>query len=454
MRRIEYLSRLQNRWQIAEFAVLAFWYISLFPGRIGHDYVQLSKTIREGKSTDWWSPLYFWFFKLLTFNASTIAIISLVQLIILYLAVNTFMRLFELDNQVYWVSRLLIFSSPLFGAFALNVTHDVTLTAGVIFLCALNYKRFGSLEKPKHIPYFCAYLLLLTSFVGILIVAISLLLHLVNRNLKLFVLTVTSLLLVMAPVMATVDSISQDESKYFTLVADIKCIAQHPDSQLSTEQLELLANLSPLENWETGDNCRKSVPFETDWSVLNEPKNLKSAISILLDYPILTLSAHVQRTAGVLPPPFPGPKNQIDYGSTQPLGTGTNVALQDGPQVFHISIDDPVYAKSSVSVLKPLEYAAQIPIYVMNQSSWLWGWGGFWIIFVIILVSLRCNRLIAGVGSLYPVFVIHAVVFSLTAEALPRYLMASILLGSFSLSLILGLTFQGAKRRLAALYEV
>jgi hypothetical protein len=156
----------------------------------------------------------------------------------------------------------------------------------------------------------------------------------------------------------------------------------------------------------------------------------------------------------VLPPPFPGPKNQIDYGSTQSLGTGTNVALQAGPQVFHISIDDPVYAKSSVSLLKPLEYAAQIPIYVMNQSSWLWGWGGFWIIFVIILVSLRCDRLIAGVGSLYPVFVIHTIVFSLTAEALPRYLMASILLGSFSLSLILGLTFQSAKRRLAARYEV
>jgi hypothetical protein len=90
----------------------------------------------------------------------------------------------------------------------------------------------------------------------------------------------------------------------------------------------------------------------------------------------------------------------------------------------------------------------------MNQSSWLWGWGGFWITFVIILVSLRCDRLIAGVGSLYPLFVIHAIVFSLTAEALPRYLMASILLGSFSLSLILGLTFQSAKRQLAARYEV
>jgi hypothetical protein len=178
-----------------------------------------------------------------------------------------------------------------------------------------------------------------------------------------------------------------------------------------------------------------------------------SAISILLDYPILTLSAHVQRTAGVLPPPFPGPKNQIDYGSTQPLGTGTNVELQDGPQVFHISIDDPIYAKSTVSLLKPLEYAAQIPIYLVNQSSWLWGWGGFWIIFIIILVSLRSNRLIAGVGSLYPVFIIHAIVFSLTAEALPRYLMASILLGSFSLSLILGFTFQGAKRRMITRYD-
>ena len=443
-----------DRWRTAELIIIGFWYVSLFPGRIGYDYVQLSQIIRNGKSTDWWSPLYFWVFKLLTFNASTIAVISFVQLIILYLVVNTFMKLFEFDNPVYRISRILIFSTPLFGAFAVNVTHDVTLTAGVILLCALNFKDFGSQQKSAPIFYVFSYLLLLTSFTGIPIIIVSLLIHAVSRNLKILVTALCSLLLIMMPVIATVDSKNQDESKYFTLIADMKCIVQHPDAQLDAKQSELLSKLSASENWKTGENCRKSVPAQTNWSVLEEPNNLRTALSVLAHYPILTLSAHIQRTAGVLPPPFPGPDNQIDYSSSQSLGVNTNVAIQDGPQVLHISIDDPVYADSKLSILKPFESLAQVPIYLVNQSSWLWGWGGFWLIFLLVVVSLRPDRkLIAALGSLYPILLIHGIVFTLTAEALPRYLMASILLGYFSLLLLAGLAYQHAKEWVADKYE-
>ncbi len=106
--------------------------------------------------------------------------ISFVQLIILYLVVNTFMKLFEFDNPVYRISRILIFSTPLFGAFAVNVTYDVTLTAGVILLCALNFKDFGSQQKSAPILYVFSYLLLLTSFTGIPIIIVSLLIHAVS----------------------------------------------------------------------------------------------------------------------------------------------------------------------------------------------------------------------------------------------------------------------------------
>ena len=443
-----------DRWRTAEIVIIGFWYVSLFPGRIGYDYVQLSEIIRNGKSTDWWSPLYFWVFKLLTFNASTIAIISFVQLIILYLVVNTFMKLFEFDSPVYRNSRILIFANPLFGAFAVNVTHDVTLTAGVILLCALNFKDFWTQQKSAPILYVFSYLLLLTSFTGIPIIIVSLLIHAVSRNLKILATALCSLLLIMMPVIASVDPINQDQSKYFTLIADMKCIIQHPDAHLNEKQLELISKLSATENWRTGESCRKSVPAQTNWSVLREPDNLGTALAILAHYPILTLSAHIQRTAGVLPPPFPGPDNQIDYSSPESLGFNTNVAIQNGPQVLHISIDDPIYANSRLCILKPIEYLAQVPIYLVNQSSWIWGWGGFWLIFLLVVVSLRSERkLVAVLGSLYPVLFIHGIVFILTAEALPRYLMASILLGNFSFLLIGGMAYQHAKEWFAAKYE-
>jgi hypothetical protein len=218
--------------------------------------------------------------------------------------------------------------------------------------------------------------------------------------------------------------------------------------------MNLLSDLSPIKNWQTGESCKKSVPIETNWTILTNPQKFKSAISILFHYPILTLSAHIQRTAGVLPPPFPGPQNQVDYSSSSPLGAGTNVELQGGPQVLHISVDDPVYARAKIGVLKPLEYVAQIPIYVINQSSWFWGWGGFWIVFPLILVTLRAKKKnFLALASFYPIFLTHAIVFILTAEALPRYLMASILLGVFSFLLIVGVTFQIAKESIGRVYE-
>jgi len=436
-----------DRWRTTEIAIIAFWYLSLFPGRIGYDYVQLSKIIRSGSSTDWWSPLYFWFFKLLTLCASTLALVSLVQIVILYLALDYFLKLFKFKDKILRISRVLLFSSPIFGAFAVNVSHDVTFTSGLILLCALNYKNFVRAEKPKFFIYIFAYLLLLTSFTGYPIVVGSLVLHLFFRNFKIFIVSGISILIVMTPVVSTVETISKDESRYFTLVADIKCITQHKDSQLAPNQWSFLKTLSETGNWKNEEDCRKSVPDATDWQILGDYENLKSAVSILVKYPILTMAAHVQRTAGVFPPPFPGPDNQIDYSSPDSLGLGTNTSLQDGPQALHISIDDPVYSNSKLNFLKPLEYFAQLPIFIVNQSSWLWGWGGFWLIFIFLLVILKTEKgIFLAILSVFPLIINHLIVFVFTAQALPRYMMSSILLGFFSMVTI-ALTVLGAIRK-------
>ena len=82
---------LNSRWLLGSTGAALFWYISLFPGRIGTDPVQAIKLMEKNQSTDWWSALYFWFLRVTTFNGQSIWLASLLSLIPLYLSLIYFL---------------------------------------------------------------------------------------------------------------------------------------------------------------------------------------------------------------------------------------------------------------------------------------------------------------------------------------------------------------------------
>ena len=80
----------ENKWVTGSILVTFFWYVSLFPGRIGSDPVKAILLMRQGASTDWWTAQYFWVLKLTSINGESIWLASLISLIVLYACTSYF----------------------------------------------------------------------------------------------------------------------------------------------------------------------------------------------------------------------------------------------------------------------------------------------------------------------------------------------------------------------------
>ena len=100
---------LNSRWLLGSTGAALFWYISLFPGRIGSDPVQAINLMEKNQSTDWWSALYFWFLRVTTFNGQSIWLASLLSLIPLYLSLIYF--LYSLPEKKQRVDKIAFFIS-------------------------------------------------------------------------------------------------------------------------------------------------------------------------------------------------------------------------------------------------------------------------------------------------------------------------------------------------------
>lgn len=112
-----------------------------------------------------------------------------------------------------------------------------------------------------------------------------------------------------------------------------------------------------------------------------------------------------------------------------PIGQGTNTALQSKPGVLHPSIDEPS-VNEKITFLLPLEMLAQSSIFVVNQATWFWGWGGLWLWPIVLFLVFRYIN--QGIGPRLKIFsnilLLHSLLLILSAP-LPRYVMATILLG-------------------------
>jgi hypothetical protein len=220
------------------------------------------------------------------------------------------------------------------------------------------------------------------------------------------------------------------------MLIDLKCIAQHPQAEITEDEWNVLEKYSARENWKTQTTCSNPdamvAPLGLEINQTGIDADLvRTFFSVVSRSPAIPFISHVQRSAVALPPPFfLPPINQIPWNPEIPLGRGTNVALQSGPGVLHPSIDEPSLARE-VAYFVPLEIIAQALALIVNQASWFWGWGGLWLwpIYLFLILKLRIKKLPDLILLTTPTILLHLSIFLVGPSSLPRYVMATIFQG-------------------------
>ena len=427
-----------SKWLVASAGASLAWYVSLFPGRIGSDPVQSVILMRNGESTDWWTAIYFWFLRITTFYGQSIWLASLISLIVAYVSIVYFLFSFNEDRKR--VEKILFVTclSPLFGNFAVNINHDVFLTSGILLLVGYSLRNyFGSTSNvDKFTPYW-AILLLMNGKTGYFIIASFLLYQFLRKRkfLEVFGFTVMSIAIFLASGIGITKT--PVPMHFLPALADLKCVAQHPEARISENEWRFLVELSSEEKWKEPKTCSsmdiaiggiRSAKLEA----MSNVEFIRNYLSIASKNPAIVIQAHLQRASIALPPPFfQGPENQVDRNINNPVGLNTNTALQLGPVVLHPSIDDETL-KIHNPILKSLESLALLPSFIVNQASWFWGWGGLWLwpIYFYIVIRIRERNIKRLIEITYPIIVTHLLLISVGPIPAPRYVMATILIGN------------------------
>jgi len=219
-------------------------------------------------------------------------------------------------------------------------------------------------------------------------------------------------------------------------IADLKCVAQHPEANLSELDWNYLASITQIEKWKVPVTCSSMdealVPLtNSNLESIDKVQFLRNYFAIASKNGAIVVQAHLQRSSQALPPPFfQGPENQVDQNRRNPIGLNTNTALQRGPEVLHPSIDDP-----SLGIeLGLFGYVQQVFLFfsfLINQASWFWGWGGFWLWPAMLtpIIYLKISRVRDLLYVSYPILVNHLFLFIFSPIPAPRYVMSTILIG-------------------------
>ena len=426
-----------------KYYAVSFWFIALFPGRIGYDNVQALNTIRSGQSTDWWTAQYFWLLKISSVNGKAVYLTSFLSLVIGIYSIQRFIYAFQLSKRISELSLLVLSVFPLLPVFMLTISHDAFAASGLVLLSSLLVSKsyqVRDFSQRKVIDFALSILLLTTTFSGQVIAAFALISFFVlYRNLKALIL-ITSVVAVFLVSFFGVTKTIPSEKFLWPMIADIKCVVQHLEADTQPDLWVFLQTLAPINKWKAPVSCNKmdyaaGIINDGALSQINKVDFIGHYLKVLVSNPQIVIVAHLQKSQGVLPPPFfQPPKNMISSDSKDPVGLGVDSSLQTQSEVLHISIDSEDYRYTN-SFLRVLEAVALLPVFFINQSSWLWGWAGFWFLFLAwIGVRFRVrNRNV----HLAPTILFMAILFATSPESSARYSMGIIILGFTSFVLIL-----------------
>ena len=423
---------------ISAYLILVLWYLAMFPGRLGFDYSEMIRIIQRGESTDWWTGLFFWYVKILSFNGRFIYLCSFFGLLVLTHAIRVFTKTLPSRNIIQDKVFFGISLIPLFPVFGLTVSHDVFQTSGIILLLCREVAIYRGIHvRGLSSPIFAvlASVQLLTTRTGVFLLVLYIVIKMFQKR-RLEALAI-ALCCIFVPTLSGL-GIQHVDSKMAlarVLVSDLKCVAQHPEAEISEAEWKFLDSIAPREQWLDAGSCT-SADAQLSTMTLTEKavadsSFLREYFSIVAKNPAIVVIAHLQKSRGALPPPFfQGPDNQVELDTTLPIGLNTNIALQSGPEILHPSIDEPS-VELNLDILKPLEAIAQAPVLLINQASWFWGWGGLWLwpLLAYLLFSLKIRQWRFFFSITSPILLHHATMVVIGPGAFGRYYMSAILMG-------------------------
>ena len=422
-----------------------FWYLSLFPGRLPFDSSDAIRMLQKGQSTEQWTPLFFWMLKLSTFNGRCIYLASALMAIGFLYSFHFFIHSIPLLEEKTKSRALFVFTlTPIYGFWSVTVSHDSTFTIGFVMAISIIMRVSAHSNRTvKPVSVFVGTIFLLTSWLGYVLVLLFLLSLLILKQKYL------ALLCLFAVLTAGLSSIginsTREDVVFRPLLVDLKCVAQHPEAVITPGTWEQLLKISPKTNWLTPVSCSsmdRAVQVlygsGTDLTNLRWSDVIPAYFQLLKDNPAIMLVGHIQRSSVALPPLlFQPPKNQVSWDLDRPVGLGTNTMIQQGPEVLHPSVDEKS-VDITIPIIEYLEFIPQLLGFLVNQASWFWGWGGFWILFLLYLlhtcfqeIPLRNKVLLFS-----PLGLFHLLLFILMPDPTPRYVLPTILLGGFAFILL------------------
>jgi hypothetical protein len=393
--------------------------------------------LRAGRSTDWWSSEFFWYVKIFSFDGRFIFLLSALQAALLTFYLSKFIRIFIEKKNVQNFVIVAAIANPIFGNMAVNVSHDTFIVIGILSIVTDNITYFRNKQAStsesnlNKIMIFVGLVSLTFSSLGKIILVSQVIFLVLTRRMNFR--NLGNLALVAALSLTTFVNVDHYDKTHINqlLVFDLKCIAQHEQAEISDLQWSTLESFAPRDEWKTPVSCKlgdAQIAVMPNLNYRNLGKLTGIYFELLKQNPAIVLQAHFQRASQALPPPFFfGPENQVVRDPNIPVGLGSNNALQQGTELLHPSVDEPT-VNIKVKIFYPFEVVAQTLMFIVNQASWFWGWGGLWLypILTFYILKGRLNRIIP---ELFPIAILHLSLLVIGPGPFGRYVLTTILIG-------------------------
>lgn len=419
--------------------IMLAWYLAMYPGALPFDSSEAIRLIQRGQSVDWWSGSFFWLLRASSFNGHTISVSSALGYMALVSSLYYLIKSFSsLSDKVIQNTFTILVLSPIVSVFGLTVSHDTYIVSGILLLVGVQFRRYlGNITFREDLGVTIVAGFLLTTTRAFFFYLGVILIVWVRQK------TFRSAILIFCICLSfnSLSYVGITKEKNYTFIhvlSDLKCVVQHSETQLDSDDLRFLQKIAPIERWKKMSQCSniEKIVRELDpnYNQLNWSLDfLKMYTKIIAKSPAIYFQAKLQRSVVALPPPFffRAPINMVSADLSRPIGLGTNWSLQEnGPGLLHPSIDEPTMNKR-IKGQEVFRIPALASIYFINQASWFWGWGGLWLWpgVLIPFLLLRISRLRSLILVLYPLLALHFAIIAIGPAAEARHVAATIIAG-------------------------